>query len=62
MSDFIDWDAQQGFQLDKILPPPDGMVVVGTLGTVVMSKKTFQAFQDYAEGAEIEWESKANGD
>lgn len=58
----IDWDAQQDFQLDKILPPPDGMVIIGKLGTVVMSQKTFQAFQDYTEGVEINWERKKNGD
>lgn len=53
----IEWDS--GI-VDEITPPPDGFVGVGKLGTVVMNKTTFQAFQDY--GAEIDWECKENGD
>ena len=53
----ISWD-----DIDEMLPPPDGMVGMGKLGTVIMSKKTFEAFQDYAEGVEIKWEREEDGD
>lgn len=56
MNEYIDFD------IDKLVPPPDGIVVKGDLGTVVMSENTFKAFEDVAEGEEIKWERKENGD
>lgn len=56
MNEYIDFD------IDKLAPPPDGIVVKGDLGTVVMSENTFKAFEDVAEGEEIKWERKENGD
>ena len=40
MNEYIDFD------IDKLVPPPDGIVVKGDLGTVVMSENTFKAFED----------------
>lgn len=55
------WQEQQKFELDKIIPPPDGQVVVGELGTVVMSLKTFKDYQDIAEGEAIRLGRFENG-
>lgn len=43
------WREHQELDVDKITPPPDGMAVVGKLGTVVMSLKTFKEYEDIAE-------------
>lgn len=56
MNEYIDFD------IDKLVPPPDGIVVKGDLGTVVMSANTFKALEDVAEGEEIKWERAENGD
>lgn len=49
-----DWEGQQKFDLvDKIVPPPDGQVIIGSLGTVVMSIRTYEQYVDEALLAEI---------
>lgn len=49
-------------QVDKMTPPPDGFVIKGKLGTVVMSTKTFTEYQDIAESEAIRLGRFENGD
>lgn len=47
----MNWNEQQ--ELDKIVPPPTDTVVIGALGTVVMSRTTYELLKEQAELGEI---------
>lgn len=46
----IDWEAQD-IQIDKLIPPPFGQVLITKMGLVLMCKGTYKALvegKDYA--------------
>lgn len=54
MNQIKKWEADTTSDLNKIVPPPDGNIVLCESGAVIMSKKTFEEYENTAEADAIQ--------
>lgn len=51
-----DWEAQNDMQIDKLIPPPFGTVIITEQGLVLMCKGTYKMLSEGKKYEEVDYD------